>query len=62
MNIHITLESIMIKRKSTIARPHIAKAIIDAGYNYDKEYIFEHFIGNDCPAYIPSVQIDTKQV
>lgn len=49
------------KRKDTIARPHIAKAIIDAGYNYDKEYIFEHFIGNDCPAYIPSVQIDTKE-
>ena len=47
--------------KDTIARPHIAKAIIDAGYDYDKEYIFEHFIGNDCPAYIPSVQIDTKE-
>lgn len=60
-DIHITLESIMKNGKDTIARPHIAKAIIDAGYNYDKEYIFEHFIGNDCPAYIPSVQIDTKE-
>ncbi|MCQ2969763.1 MAG: PHP domain-containing protein [Clostridium sp.] len=59
-DIHITLESIMKNSKDTIARPHIAKAIIDAGYEYDKEYIFEHFIGNDCPAYIPSVQIDTK--
>ena len=60
-DIHITLESIMKNGKDTIARPHIAKAIMDAGYNYDKEYIFEHFIGNDCPAYIPSVQIDTKE-
>lgn len=60
-DIHITLESIMKNGKDTIARPHIAKAIIDAGYNYDKEYIFEHFIGNYCPAYIPSVQIDTKE-
>ena len=60
-DIHITLESIMKNGKDTIARPHIAKAIIDAGYNYDKEYIFEHFIGNDCPAYITSVQIDTKE-
>ena len=60
-DIHITLESIMKNGKDTIARPHIAKAIIDAGYNYDNEYIFEHFIGNDCPAYIPSVQIDTKE-
>ena len=60
-DIHRTLESIMKNGKDTIARPHIAKAIIDAGYNYDKEYIFEHFIGNDCPAYIPSVQIDTKE-
>ena len=59
-DIHITLESIMKNGKDTIARPHIAKAIMDAGYEYDKEYIFEHFIGNDCPAYIPSVQIDTK--
>lgn len=60
-DIHITLESIMKNGKDTIARPHIAKAIMDAGYDYDKEYIFEHFIGNDCPAYIPSVQIDTKE-
>lgn len=59
-DIEITLESIMKNGKDTIARPHIAKAIIDAGYPYDKEYIFDHFIGNHCPAYIPSVQIDTK--
>lgn len=50
----------MANGKDTIARPHIAKAIIDAGYNYDHEYIFKNFIGNDCLAYIPSTKLSTQ--
>ena len=37
----------------------IAKAIIDAGYPYDHDFIFDNFIGNNCPAYIPSTQLST---
>lgn len=59
-NIELDINKVLANGKDTIARPHIAKAIIDAGYNYDHEYIFKNFIGNDCPAYVPSTKLSTK--
>ncbi|WP_294188253.1 PHP domain-containing protein [uncultured Clostridium sp.] len=59
-NIELDINKVLANGKDTIARPHIAKAIIDAGYNYDHEYIFKNFIGNDCPAYIPSTKLSTQ--
>ncbi|MBE6054726.1 MAG: PHP domain-containing protein [Clostridium sartagoforme] len=60
-NIEIDINKVLSNGKDTIARPHIAKAIIDAGYPYDHEYIFQNFIGNNCPAYIPSTKLSTKE-
>ncbi|MDI9216456.1 PHP domain-containing protein [Clostridium tertium] len=59
-NIEIDINKVLSNGKDTIARPHIAKAIIDAGYPYDHDYIFDNFIGNNCPAYIPSTKLSTK--
>lgn len=59
-NIELDINKVLSNGKDTIARPHIAKAIIDAGYNYDHEYIFKNFIGNDCPAYVPSTKLSTE--
>lgn len=58
-NIKLDINKVLSNGKDTIARPHIAKAIIDAGYHYDHEYIFNNFIGNNCPAYIPSTKLST---
>ncbi|MDV4152663.1 PHP domain-containing protein [Clostridium sp. AL.422] len=58
-NIELDINKVLSNGKDTIARPHIAKAIIDAGYNYDHEYIFKNFIGNNCPAYVPSTKLST---
>lgn len=44
-----------------IARPHIARAIIDAGYPYSQDYIFDNFIGKDKPAYIPTTKITLEE-
>lgn len=60
-NIELDINKVLSNGKDTIARPHIAKAIIDAGYNYDHEFIFKHFIGNNCPAYVPSTKLSTKE-
>lgn len=60
-NIEITLESVLENGKDTIARPHIARAIIKAGYPYTQEYIFDNFLGDNCPAYIPSNKIPTAE-
>lgn len=58
-NIELDIDKVLANGKDTIARPHIAKAIIDAGYPYDNEYIFNNFIGNNCKAYIPSTKLST---
>lgn len=58
-NIELDINKVLANGKDTIARPHIAKAIIDAGYPYNHDYIFKNFIGNDCPAYVPSTKLST---
>ena len=60
-DIEIDVNDVLKNGKDTIARPHIAKAIIDAGYNYSKEYIFDNFIGDNCPAYVPANKLDTEE-
>lgn len=59
-DIEIDVNEVLKNGKDTIARPHIAKAIIDAGYNYSEEYIFDNFIGDHCPAYIPANKLDSE--
>ena len=60
-DIEIDVNDILKNGKDTIARPHIAKAIMDAGYNYTKEYIFDNFIGDHCPAYVPANKLDAEE-
>ena len=60
-NIEIKVEDVLKNGKDTIARPHIAKTIIEAGYPYDYDYIFKKFLGDDCPAYIPANKMSTEE-
>jgi predicted metal-dependent phosphoesterase TrpH len=64
LNIHFNIKldyaAILTNAKGIIARPHIAKAIIDAGYNYSWKYIFKNLIGNNSPAYVPNKKLNTK--
>lgn len=58
-NIHISFEKVLKKSNGVIARPHIAQEIIDSGYNYSLDEIFENIIGNGCKAYVPTTKIST---
>ncbi|MDU1412490.1 MAG: PHP domain-containing protein [Clostridium sp.] len=62
-NIEISEDQVkyLTNAKGIIARPHIAQAIINSGYNYDINYIFNNFIGNDCKAYVPNKIITIKE-
>lgn len=60
-NINIDFDHVLKLSKGTVARPHIAKAIINAGYDYCHDYIFENFIGKGCKAYVPTLKLDTKE-
>lgn len=60
-DIDIDFEKMRADSKDTIARPHIARAIINAGYPYDFEYIFNNFIGKGCKAYVPTLKVSTEE-
>lgn len=59
-NIEITYENLLRNADGVIARPHIAKTIIEAGYHYTKDEIFAKMIGEGCLAYVPSTIMETK--
>lgn len=53
-NINLDSSKLINETKGIIARPHIAKAIIEAGYDYDYEFIFNNIINKNSPAYVPN--------
>ncbi|MGG7178618.1 PHP domain-containing protein [Clostridium paraputrificum] len=59
-NIEISIENVLNRGKDVVARPHIAQEIISAGYPYETEYIFQNFIGKDCPAFVPTNKLSTE--
>ncbi|KGN01528.1 hydrolase [Clostridium novyi A str. 4570] len=60
-NVKLDFDKILKNNKGVIARPHIAKAIIEAGYPYDFDFIFDNMIGNDSPAYVPNKEISVEE-
>lgn len=59
-DINIDYEKVLEKGNGVIARPHIAQTIIEAGYDYEWDYIFERFIGDSSPAYVPNEKLDVR--
>lgn len=57
LDYHIILNS----SKGAIGRPHIARAIIAAGYPYSFEYIFKNIISKESKAYVPNKEIQLQQ-
>lgn len=51
-DISIDYKKVLVLGKGIVARPHIAKAIIDTGYNYTIDEIFEKFLNDSSPAYV----------
>lgn len=60
-NIIIDNKRVHALSKNVIARPHIAAAIIEAGYNYDFDYIFDNILNKDSPAYVPNKNVSITE-
>ena len=60
-DINLTAEEIFKEADGAVGRPHVAKAIMKKypERNYTKDYIFDNFIGNDKPAYVPTYNLLT---
>jgi 3',5'-nucleoside bisphosphate phosphatase len=48
--------------KDLIGRPHIARAVLEAGYCRDKQEVFDKYISNDAPAYVAKPTPSPKKV
>ena len=62
LDINVTYENIIKYADGSVGRPHVAKAIMEAypERNYTIDEIFDNFIGDGKPAYVPSSNLDTK--
>lgn len=60
-DIYLTYEEIVKYADGVVARPHVARAIMEkyTDREYTSQYIFENFIGDDKPAYVPTENLDT---
>lgn len=59
-NIEVDFEKILKTANDTIARPHIAREIVNCGYPYTLDEIFKNFIGKGCKAYVPTLKLSTS--
>lgn len=60
-NIKINVNRVLELGEGVVARPHLAQAIIEAGYPYEWNYIFDKFISKDSPAYIENKKISIPE-
>lgn len=60
-HIQIEAEKVLQRANGVVARPHIAKEIIAAGYPYTMDYIFNNIINEGSPAYIPNKKLELSE-
>jgi len=60
-NIKIDLNRVLELGEGVVGRPHLAQAIIEAGYPYTWDYIFDKFINKNSPAYVENKKISIPE-
>lgn len=49
----IPIDEIIARAGASVGRPHLARALVQAGYFPDLPTVFEKILGNHSPAYVP---------
>jgi 3',5'-nucleoside bisphosphate phosphatase len=55
--IHITWERVRQIAQGSVGRPHVAQALLEAGYIQSIGEAFDKYIGRGCPAYVPRYKL-----
>lgn len=58
--IHISWERVRQIAQGAVGRPHIAEALLEAGYVQSIPEAFEKYIGTNCPAYVPRYKLTVE--
>ena len=57
----ISWDRVAALARGVVGRPHIARALVEAGYARDVSDAFTRFIGEGCPAYLPSGRLSVAE-
>jgi predicted metal-dependent phosphoesterase TrpH len=49
----VDVESVLARAEGSVGRPHLAAAMVEAGYVEDKQEAFERWIGDGNPGFVP---------
>jgi predicted metal-dependent phosphoesterase TrpH len=58
--INISWEHVREVAQGSVGRPHVAKALLDAGYVQSIGEAFDKYIGKGCPAYVPRYKLSPE--
>jgi 3',5'-nucleoside bisphosphate phosphatase len=57
----IEWDDVVRRADGTVGRPHIADALVDAGYCIDRNDAFARYLADDAPAYVPTAALTPEQ-
>jgi predicted metal-dependent phosphoesterase TrpH len=55
--VHIEWERVREIAQGAVGRPHVARALLEAGYVQSIGEAFDKYIGTNCPAYVPRYKL-----
>jgi len=55
--VHITWERVRQIAQGAVGRPHVARALVEAGYAQSIGEAFDKYIGRGCPGYVPHYKL-----
>jgi 3',5'-nucleoside bisphosphate phosphatase len=54
-------DDVAVRAEGSLGRPHIADALVAAEHARDRVEAFSRFLGDDCPAYVPSAALEPDE-
>ena len=61
LGVAVQWEQVAALARGTVGRPHVAQALVEAGYARDTGDAFARYIGNGSPAYLPSARLTVTE-
>lgn len=62
LGLKLTMEEIPAEQGAVKGRAQIARALLQKGYVSEMQEAFDRYIGAGCPAYVPRIERDTKEM
>jgi len=61
LGVNLSWERVAALARGTVGRPHVARALVEAGYARDIGDAFARYIGSGGPAYLPSARLTVAE-